>query len=75
MTKNAERICQHNERVWIICWPDKEHGLVPVESSCRLHEADAWASMEGGRELSEKRGFVARRFWLSLERPSAATLF
>jgi len=60
-------ICPHNDRVWIICWPS-EHGLVPVESSCRLHLKDAWGHMEGGQELSEKRGFVAVRFWISLKR-------
>ena len=66
-----ERICPHNERVWIICWPS-EYGIVPVESSCRYHVQDAWAAMEGGQELAEERGFVARRFWLGLTRREQA---
>jgi len=66
----GEKLCPHNERVWLICWPS-EHGLVPVESSCRVHEQDAWAHMEGGKELATTRGYVAKRFWISLNRQRA----
>jgi len=61
----TDRICPHNERVWMICWPTDD-GLVPVESTGHNHQADAWAKMEGGKELAEQRGYVAKRFHISL---------
>ena len=70
-TKPTERILSGSEHLWFICWPTKTEpgALVPLESTGALSKERAWERYTDGRAKGEERGYVCRKFYLSLEKP------
>ena len=66
----TERIFPHHDSVWMVCWPDRKgRGLIPILNTAECSKERAWKSYTDGQEAGEERGFVCRKFYLSLADP------